>query len=146
MSASLIKKFASDACTVITSCQELIQELKSELDAKDAQLRELQMSKKASAEASAKASAEVPFDADMLSKAASAVHAVYGSPANVSVEDIANAWKSNPGYTLGVITKLASEIQNRSAASASGLGQPIVKKASAQTKLSADEIFKQKYL
>jgi HPt (histidine-containing phosphotransfer) domain-containing protein len=134
--AMLIKKFASDACTVISGCQEFIGELKAELDAKDAQLKELSMNKSASA----------GFDADMLQKAASAVHAVYGSPANVSAEDIAKAWKSNPGYTIGVINKLASELLNRNAARASELGQPINKKASAVDAVSADEAFKQKYV
>ena len=136
--ATLIKKFASDACTVISGCQEFIGELKAELDAKDAQLRKLSMNKSASA--------DVKFDADMLQKAASAVHAVYGSPATVSAEDIAKAWKSNPGYTIGVINKLASELLNRNAARASELGQPINKKASAVDAVSADEAFKQKYV
>lgn len=143
MSASLVRKFASDACTLIQGCQEFIQELSSELDAKNAELD----AKNAQIDSLSKhASADFDFDQDQLRKAASAVHAIYGSPANVSVEDIENAWKSNPGYTLGVINKLASELQNRSAASATSLGQPISKKASAATPLSADEQFRQKYL
>lgn len=134
---TMIKKFASDACQVISACQDFIGELKAELDAKNAQLS--QLSKTASAPAK-------PFtDADMLTKAASAVHAVYGNPSNVSVEDIARAWNENPAYTLGVITKLASELQNRAAATAEGLGQRIAKRAAAEP-VSADEMLRRKYM
>lgn len=151
MPASMIRKFASDACTVIQGCQEFISELSAEIDAKNAKIAELEaekanMSKVASAPAETKVEAAVVFDEDMLQKAASAVHAVYGSPANVSAEDIINAWKDNPGYTLGVINKLASELQNRNTVSASDLGKPMNKKASAGAELSADEAFRNKYI
>lgn len=131
--ASVIRKFASDACQVIEACQSFIGELKAELDSKNAQLAK-------------QASAGAFSDEAALKKAASAVHAVYGSPSNISVDDIANAWKANPGYTIGIINKLASELQNRSAAAADNLGTRIGKRASASTReLSADDILRNKY-
>ena len=134
MDANMIRKFASDACEVIAACQEMIKEQEAEIKALKA------MPKQASAE-----KAHV-FDAALLSKAASAVHTVYGSPSNVTAEQIEDAWKAKPDYLLGVINKLASELVNRQAASAADLGQVVVRKsASANEERSADEIFKSKY-
>lgn len=134
MDATEIRKFASDACEVISACQELINE-------QAAEIKELK-----SAGAMTKQASAVSLDSAMLSKAASAVHTVYGSPSNVTAEQIEDAWKAKPDYMLGVINKLASELINRQAASASDLGQVMVRKsASAEDKRSADEIFKSKY-
>jgi hypothetical protein len=137
MNANEIRKFASDACEVISACQELIQEQAAEI----AELKA--MPKQASAHPAA---AAPELDTALLSKAASAVHAVYGSPSNVTAEQIEAAWKAKPDYMLGVINKLASELINRQSASASDLGQVVVRKnASAEDARSADEIFKSKY-
>lgn len=131
MTAELIRKFASDASQVIEACQEMINEQAAEIEGLKA------MHKQAS-------DTQLKLDTSLLSKAASAVHAVYGSPSNVSAQQIEEAWAAKPDYMLGVITKLASEIINRQTASAADLGQ-IRKKASAVDGQSADEIFKGKY-
>ena len=140
-----IKKFASDACQVIEACQNFIGELAEE----NAQLRS-SLNKQASAPAAAtevKAPAAVELDADLLQKAASAVHTLYGSPANVSAETLAEAWKARPSLMLAAINKFASELAGRATVSGANLGESVSKKASAQPQApqSADDILRSKY-
>lgn len=132
ISANSIKKFASDACQVISACQECI----AELSAENMQLRA--MSKQASAPA-------VELDADLLQKAASAVHTLYGSPANVSAETLADAWKARPSLMLAAINKFASELAGRATVSGSNLGESVSKKAAAPAPQSADDMLRSKY-
>jgi HPt (histidine-containing phosphotransfer) domain-containing protein len=137
MTADSIKKFASDACQVIEACQNFI----GELAAENEQLRS-SLNKKASAPA---APAAVELDADMLQKAASAVHALYGSPANVSVDTLADAWKARPSLMLAAINKFASELATRSVVSGANLGESVSKKASAPVAQNADDVLRSKY-
>ena len=139
--ANSIKKFASDACQVIEACQNFI----GELAAENAELRD-SLSKKASeAPAVVEAPKTVELDADMLHKAASAVHSLYGSPANVSVETLEDAWKAKPSLMLAAINKFASELATRSTVSGANLGESVSKKASAPVAQSADDILRSKY-
>lgn len=136
MKVQEIKKFASDADQVISACQEFIGEQQAEINALRAQL-----DKKASDVAAVK------LDKDLLNKAASAIHTVYGSPANVSAEQIASAWEAKPEYMLSAITKLASALSNQGSATGAELGQQITKRASEETaERSADEVFMSKYI
>lgn len=139
-----IKKFASDACQVIEACQSFI----GELAAENEQLRS-SLNKQASATAAPedKAPAAVELDADLLQKAASAVHTLYGSPANVSAETLAEAWKARPSLMLAAINKFASELAGRATVSGANLGESVSKKASAQPQApqSADDILRSKY-
>ena len=136
MDVNTIKKFASDACQVIEACQECIGELAAEN-----QMLRSSLSKKASAPATAM----VELDADMLQKAASAVHTLYGSPANVSAETLADAWKARPSLMLAAINKFASELAGRAVVSGANLGESVSKKASAPAAQSADEMLRSKY-
>lgn len=139
MNVQELKKFASDASQVIGACQEFIGEQQAEIESLKAELN-----KKAS-ETPAAATAE--FDKDLLQKAASALHEVYGSPANVTPEQISAAWEAKPEFMLSAITKLASALSNRTAATGAELGQQIAKKASSEeVKASADEVFMRKYV
>ena len=133
ITADSIKKFASDACQVIGACQECI----AALSAENEQLRA--MHKQASA------AAPVELDADLLQKAASAVHTLYGSPANVSAETLADAWKARPSLMLAAINKFASELAGRATVSGSNLGESVSKKAAAPAPQSADEMLRSKY-
>lgn len=144
MIVSELKKFASDACQVIEACQEFIGEQQAEIESLKSTL-----SKQASAPAPAPApnKMELELDAEMLHKAACAMHSAYGNPANVSVEQIEAAWQAKPSYMLNAITKLASACGSHANVSGTELGQPIMKKASAEeVKPSADEVFMQKYI
>lgn len=133
MNVAELKKFASDACTVIDAYGELVAELVAE-------------NKKLAAmpkEASAK---PMELGKEALNKAASAVHMVYGSRSNVTPEQIEEAWKSNPDYMLGVINKFASELLNRQQTSGAELGTVMEKSASAVVEGSADDAFRNKYI
>lgn len=150
MTVPELKKFASDACQVIEACQEFIGEQQAEIESLKSTL-----SKQASAPAPAPAPTpdpapckqELELDAEMLHKAACAMHSAYGNPSNVSVDQIEAAWKAKPSYMLNAITKLASACGAQQAASGTELGQPIMKKASAENAgQSADEAFMQKYV
>lgn len=141
MDANMIKKFASDACQVIEVCQEFI----GELAAENKQLRD-SLKKQASApEAVPAAPQAIELDADMLQKAANAVHTLYGSPANVSAETLADAWKARPSLMLAAINKFASELAGRAVVSGSNLGESVSKKASAPVVQSADDVLRSKY-
>lgn len=138
--ADSIKKFASDACQVIEACQNCI----AELTAENEQLRA--MPKQASAVVETPAAVATPeLDADLLHKAASAVHSLYGSPANVSVEALEDAWKARPSLMLAAINKFASELVTRTAVSGANLGEAVTKKASAPALQSADDMLRSKY-
>ena len=141
MDVNTIKKFASDACQVIEACQECI----GELAAENKQLRE-SLDKQASAPVDTPVAAPVvELDADMLQKAANAVHTLYGSPANVSAETLADAWKARPSLMLAAINKFASELAGRAVVSGANLGESVSKKASAPVAQSADEMLRNKY-
>lgn len=141
MDANTIKKFASDACQVIEACQECI----GELAAENKQLRD-SLEKQASApEAAPAAPQAIELDADMLQKAANAVHTLYGSPANVSAETLADAWKARPSLMLAAINKFASELAGRAVVSGANLGESVSKKASAPEVQSADDVLRSKY-
>lgn len=141
MDANMIKKFASDACQVIEACQECI----GELAAENKQLRD-SLEKQASApEAVPAAPQAIELDTDMLQKAANAVHTLYGSPANVSAETLADAWKARPSLMLAAINKFASELAGRAVVSGANLGESVSKKASAPVAQSADEMLRSKY-
>lgn len=131
-----IKKFASDACQVIEACQECIGELKAENE----QLKA--MNKQASVKVVEKA---IAFDEDLLHKTASAVHALYGSPAHISPETLADAWKSKPELMLSAINKFASELASRAAVRGESLGESVSKKASAPQSQNADDALRSKY-
>jgi hypothetical protein len=140
MDANMIKKFASDACQVIEACQEFI----GELAAENEQLR-VSLKKQASAPEAVPAAQAIELDADMLQKAANAVHTLYGSPANVSAETLADAWKARPSLMLAAINKFASELAGRAVVSGSNLGESVSKKASAPVVQSADDVLRSKY-
>lgn len=123
-----IQKFASDACVVIESCQEVIGKLVAEN-------RALRLNKKASA---------VSFDEAGIQKAASAVYALHGSPANCTPQDIADYWTANPNSMLSTINKLASERLEAATSIGQDMGKIINKKASAKTDVveqKADDAF-----
>ena len=145
MDVNAIKKFASDACQVIEACQECI----GELAAENKQLRE-SLDKQASAPIDTPVDTQattqaIELDADMLQKAANAVHTLYGSPANVSAETLADAWKARPSLMLAAINKFASELAGRAVVSGANLGESVSKKASAPVAQSADEMLRNKY-
>lgn len=135
MNVAEIKKFASDASTVIEACQQLIAEQRAEIE----QLTSL--AKQASAPA-----APAALDKEQLHKAACALHEVYGNPANVTIEQIEGAWEAKPEFMLSAITKLASALRGQNTATGAELGQQITKKASEATEKSADAIFMSKYV
>lgn len=141
ITADSIKKFASDACQVIATCQECI----AELSAENEQLRAMHKQASDAAPAAAVAAAPVELDADLLQKAASAVHTLYGSPANVSAETLADAWKARPSLMLAAINKFASELAGRATVSGSNLGESVSKKAAAPAPQSADDMLRSKY-
>ena len=116
-----IKKFASDACTVISNYQEMVKEL---------------MAKKAS-----------ELDDAKLEKAANAVYEMYDRPAKVSVDAIVDFWKSNPSAMADTITKIASERTAAASIQGSNLGTALPKRASAdvETETSADSAFWARY-
>ena len=129
-----LQKFASDACVVIESCQEVIGKLVEEN-------RALRLSKKASALAPAPS---VSFDEAGMQKAASAVYALHGSPSNCTPQDIADYWTTNPNSMLSTINKLASERLEATASAGQEMGRIINKKASAKTdavEQKADDAF-----
>ena len=135
MTVSQIRKFASDASTVIEACQQFIGEQQAEIQQLKAQL-----AKQASGDS------PTALDKDQLHKAACALHEVYGSPANVTVEQIEGAWEAKPAFMLSAITKLASALRGQNTATGAELGQQITKKASEAAEKSADDIFMSKYL
>ena len=123
-----IKKFASDACTVIDACQNMIADQEAEI----AELKKL-----ASAKPEVKVE-KIQMDSDKLQKAASAVYELYGSPSTVSAKAIADAWGEKPELMLNVIQKFASEIMTRTNVSGAKIGETIAKKASEEPKAKAD--------
>ena len=139
-----LQKFASDACVVIESCQEVIGKLVEEN-------RALRLSKKASAPDPAPDPAPAPapapsisFDEAGMQKAASAVYALHGSPSNCTPQDIADYWTTNPNSMLSTINKLASERLEATVSAGQEMGRIINKKASAKTdavEQKADDAF-----
>jgi hypothetical protein len=119
-----IKKFASDACTVIANYQEMVKSL---------------MEKQASAPE------VVSIDDAKLQKAANAVYEMYDRPAKVSVDSIVDFWKSNPSAMADTITKIASERQAKASIEGSNIGTAMPKKASAESSESADAAFWSRY-
>ena len=131
-----LQKFASDACVVIESCQEVIGKLVEEN-------RALRLSKKASAPAPAP-DPSVSFDEAGMQKAASAVYALHGSPSNCTPQDIADYWTANPNSMLSTINKLASERLEAATSIGQDMGKIINKKASAKSDVveqNADDAF-----
>ena len=141
MNIAEIRKFASDASTVIEACQQLISEQQAEINQLTSKL-----DKQASAEPKASVEPKAGMDKDMLHKAACALHEVYGSPANVTVEQIEGAWEAKPEFMLSAITKLASALRGQNTSTGAELGQQITKKASAAAEKTADDIFMSKYV
>ena len=86
------------------------------------------------------------FDEAALRKIASDVHALYGSPSNIHVDQLVDLWKSNPSTLLGTMQKLASA-QLASVATGNHLGAPAheVKVTEKTTELDADSMFRSKY-
>lgn len=119
MNFQQIRKFASDACTVIANYQEMVKSL---------------MAKQASA-----------IDENKLEKAANAVYELYDRPAKVSVDSIVDFWKSNPSAMADTITKIASEKKSAATLTGSNLGTAMPKKASAESEDSADATFWSRY-
>lgn len=116
-----IKKFASDACTIIANYQEMVKSL---------------MAKQANAGS---------IDDIKLEKAANAVYEMYDRPAKVSVDSIVDFWKSNPSAMADTITKIASERKAKASIEGSNLGTAMPKKASAESSESADDAFWSRY-
>lgn len=121
MTYEQIKKFASDACALISNYQEVTAKLMKQAGA-------------LSDDATAK-----------LEKAANAVYEMYDRPAKIKVDDIVSFWKSNPAAMADTITKIASERRTTTSISGDNLGTAMPKKASAEDAKSADEIFWSKY-
>ena len=119
MDFNQIRKFASDACTVIANYQEMVKSL---------------MTKQAS-----------KLDDSKLEKAANAVYELYDRPAKVSVNDIVGFWKSNPSAMADTITKIASEKKATASIEGVNLGTAMPKKASVETAESADDAFWARY-
>ena len=141
MTIENIKKFASDACTVIDACQQMIADQEAEI----AELR-----KKASEAPATKVEAPVvsaapAMDSDKLMKAASAVYELYGSPSKVSAQAIADAWSEKPELMLNVIQKFASQLITSTNVSGAKLGEAIAKTASADKDTDADSQFWARY-
>ncbi len=126
-----VKKFASDACTVIANYQEMVKSL---------------MTKLASSDAAANAAApSVVIDDAKLEKAANAVFELYDRPAKISVDNIVDFWKNNPSAMADTITKIASEKMTKASIDGANLGTAMPKKASAETEESADSAFWSRY-
>jgi hypothetical protein len=123
MNLQQIRKFASDACTVIANYQEMVKSL---------------MAKQASAPA-------ISIDEAKLEKAANAVFELYDRPAKVQVNDIVDFWKSNPSAMADTITKIASEKKASASINGSNLGTAMPKKASAEAAETADSAFWSRY-
>ena len=141
MTVEAIKKFASDACTVIDAFQQMVNDQEKEISG----LKEA-LNKKASETVVAEAAPKMTLNPELLNKAASAVHSLYGSPEKVTPQAIADAWSAKPELMLNVITKFASEIVTRANVSGTAIGEAINKKASEPVKNeSADAIFRGKY-
>lgn len=121
MDLGQIKKFASDACTVIANYQEMVKSL---------------MAKSASA---------VVIDDAKLEKAANAVFELYDRPAKISVDNIVDFWKNNPSAMADTITKIASEKMTKASIDGATIGTAMPKKASAESAESADDAFWARY-
>jgi hypothetical protein len=117
-----IRKFASDACTIIANYQEMVKRLMAK-----------------------QASAGNKLDDSKLEKAANAVYEMYDRPAKVSVDSIVDFWKSNPSAMADTITKIASERKAKASIEGSNLGTAMPKKASAESSESADDAFWSRY-
>ena len=117
MNLQQIKKFASDACEVISNYQSMVQQLMDKDGLDDAKLQ----------------------------KAASAVYEMYDRPAKVSVDAIVDFWKSNPSAMADTITKIASERAANATIHGSNIGTALPKKASAESEESADNAFWSRY-
>lgn len=119
MDLQQIKKFASEACTIIDNYQTMVNTL---------------MSKQAS------------VDTAKIEKAANAVYEAYGRPAKISVDSIVEFWGSNPSAMADTITKLASEKVESGKLTGSAIGTSMPKKASATDEtVKADDAFWSKY-
>ena len=142
MNIAEIRKFASDASAVIEACQQLIGEQQEEIK----QLTDA-LSKQASEQPQPMPQQVAPtMDKELLHKAACALHEVYGSPANVSIDQIEGAWEAKPEFMLSAITKLASALRGQNTSTGAELGQQITKEASAAVTKTADDIFMSKYV
>ena len=126
-----IRKFASDACTVIANYQAMVESLM----AKQADAGHIDDSKLADSK----------LDDSKLEKAANAVYEMYDRPAKVSVDSIVDFWKSNPSAMADTITKIASERKAKASIEGSNLGTAMPKKASAESAESADDAFWSRY-
>lgn len=129
MRADEITNFAYNACNLIELYQNVTESQSRKIDA---------LEKQASYNRGAR------LDAAKLEKAASAVHEIFGKPANYPAEAIAKFWRENPDAMTNTIQKLASKIATMASATvedteSEDLGRVVVKKASADdvTNLSA---------
>lgn len=135
MRADEITNFAYNACNLIELYQNVTESQARRIDA---------LEKQANASIEAVKEVKINFDEAKLEKAASAVHEIFGKPANYPAEAIAKFWRENPDAMTNTIQKLASKIATMASATvedteSEDLGRVVVKKASADdvTNLSA---------
>lgn len=99
MTAQDIINYAAASAQLVDTCRSTIRKLASEVK----QLKQLKQNNAAPAPAPAPA-----LDEALLMKAANDMHTIYGKPSNVTPEQIASYWRSNPNTMLSTMAKLAS--------------------------------------
>ena len=95
MTAQDMVNYVVASAQLVDACQQKLHKQASEIE----QLKAEKLDKKASS---------ITLDENKLMKAANDMHTIYGKPSQITPEQIASYWRSNPNTMLDTMQKLAA--------------------------------------